>query len=142
MAGEFRLSDMAAQAQAEAFLATLDGGAGAAYFKIYDGTLPADVNTAITTQTLLGTLTLSSPAGSATDGVLTLDAITQDASADADGEMSFARFFDGDDNAICDMAISDMSGAGPIKVNTTTVVAGGPISADDDPAPVIDFHGA
>lgn len=142
MAGEFRLSDAAAQAQAEAFIATLDGGTGPAYFKIYDGALPADVDTAITTQTLLGTLTLSSPCGSATDGVVTLDAITQDSAADDDGTMAFARFFDGDDAPICDMAISDMSGAGPMKFNTVSVVAGGPISVDDDPAPTIDFHGA
>ena len=139
MAGEFRLSDSAAQVQAEAFLTDLGAGA---YVEVYTGPLPASANAAITTQTLLGTLTLSATPGTATDGVATLNAITQDAAADAGGTMAFARWCRADDSVKCDMAISDMEGIGPMKFNVLTVVEGGPISIDDDPAPVIDFHGA
>lgn len=139
MAGEFQLTDVAAQAQAEAFLASLGANA---YADIYTAPLPADPNEAPSTQVKLGTLTLGATPGTATDGVIELNPITQDTAADDDGEMAFARFYTAANVAVCNMAISDLAGAGPMKFNTTTVVAGGPISIDDDPAPTIDFHGA
>ena len=63
----------------------LNAGSGAATIKFYTGTKPAGPDTAITSQTLLGTLTCSDPAGSVSGRVLTFGAITNDTAADADG---------------------------------------------------------
>lgn len=139
MAGEFQLTDIAAQALAEAFIAALGPNA---YGEIYTAPLPADPNEAPSTQVLLGTLTMGATAGMATDGVVTLNPISQDPAADASGEMAWCRWHQEGGAAVCNMAISDLSGSGPMKFSTTTVVEGGPISIDDDPDATIDFHGA
>lgn len=112
---------------ADTIIAKLSAGSGAGKAKFYDGTQPAGPGTAITTQTLLGTLTLSDPAGAVSGGVLTFDVITDDSSADASGTASFVRFTDSDDNAVIDLDVTNNAGTGAVKMNTTTIVTGGPI---------------
>jgi hypothetical protein len=81
-------------------LNAIDAGAGAGTVKVYSGTVPANVGTAITDQTLLATLTLSDPCGSVSNGVLTFSAITEDSSGDANGTPTFARLADSDGNNV------------------------------------------
>lgn len=107
----------------------LDIAAGAATIKIYTGTIPADGDTAIGAQVLLGTLTCTDPvAGAAAAGVLTFSAITSDASADATGTAAWARVRSSDDAQGFDCDVTATGGGGVIQLNTTSIVAGGPIS--------------
>lgn len=114
-------------ALATAVLDALDAGSGPGYVEFYTGTKPAGPGTAITTQTKLGTLTLSDPAGAVTSGVLTFSAITQDTSADADGTVTWARFYDSDAVAKADVSVGASGSGADIIMNTVTIVTGGPI---------------
>ena len=106
----------------------IDAGAGAGTIKIYTSpmaTLPSD---AISTQTLLGTLTFSDPSGSSpTGGVFTASAITQDSSADATGTAAWARIADSTGTVVMDVDITATGGGGAMQMNTTSVVIGGPL---------------
>jgi len=111
------------------------GGAGnPATISIYSGSKPARPDTAITTQTKLGTVTCSEDCGavSTIDGVptLTFNAITSDAAADASGVATWGRAScGGTPGAVLDFDISTTGGSGFGQMNTTNVVAGGPIAA-------------
>lgn len=107
-------------------LNAIDAGAAAATLKFYTGPRPA-TGAAITTETLLGTLTFSDPSGSVANGVLTLNAITEDSSADADGTAAWARVEDSDLNFVMDLSVTATGGGGDIELNTTSIVTGGPI---------------
>lgn len=111
-----------------ALIAIFDDGSGNATIAIYTGSIPATPLTAVTTQTLLGTLTCSDPVGTATDNVITFGTITQDSAADASGTAAWARIFNADGDAVFDVDVTNAAGTGVIKLNTTTIVAGGPIS--------------
>lgn len=106
----------------------IDAGAGAGTIKIYTSpmaTLPSD---AISTQTLLGTLTFSDPSGATpTGGVFTASAITQDSSADATGTAAWARIQDSTGTVVMDVDITATGGGGSMQMNTTSVVIGGPL---------------
>lgn len=92
MALDPSITTAAANAAADAVVDLLDAGDSAAQLRIYDGTVPTNVNTALSSNTLLAQLTMSDPAfGSATAGVATASAITSDTSADATGTASFFR---------------------------------------------------
>lgn len=99
--------------------------------KIYTGTIPSNPETAVSGQTLLGTLTFSSTAfGSGTTAhpsVVTANAITQDSSADATGTAAWARILASDGTTVLADVDVGTSGA-TINLNTTSIVAGGPIS--------------
>ncbi len=93
--------------------------------RIYNGTQPA-TGGAITT--LLAELTLNATfAPGASNGVLTLNAITQDSSADATGTATWARIFKSDGTTICLDCTVGTSGA-DINLNTTSIVAGAAVS--------------
>jgi hypothetical protein len=106
----------------------IDAGSGAGTIKIYTSpmaTLPSD---AISTQTLLGTLTFSDPSGATpTGGVFTASAITQDSSADATGTAAWARIADSTGATVMDVDITATGGGGAMQMNTTSVVIGGPL---------------
>ncbi len=104
-----------------------DAGTGSCKFKFYDGSIPADGDTAIGSQTLLGTLTASDPVATVTGGVVTFAAITQDSAADATGTASFAAVTDSDDVLVCYLDVTNEAGTGAIKINTVSIYAGGPI---------------
>ena len=89
--------------------------------------MPADCATAITTQTLLGTLTFSDPCGTIATGSLTMSAITQDSSADATGTAAWARIQDSTGVVVMDLNVTTTGGGGAITLNTTNIVIGGPI---------------
>lgn len=108
-------------------IATAIGSAGV--LRIYDGTRPANVGTAVTTQVLLAELTCGSPfAPSASGGVLTANSITQDSSANATGTASWFRLFTSGGTAVVDGDVTATGGGGDLTLNTVSIVAGGPVS--------------
>lgn len=121
-----KLAASVRSAMAEAMIAEFDMGAGPATAQFYTGSMPASLG-AVTTQTLLGTLTCSDPCATQSEGVITFSAITQDSAADAGGEASWVRILDGAGAAKADLDVTNNAGTGAVKLNTTTVVAGGPI---------------
>ena len=129
MAAIMRISTALRNAQADAIAALIDAGAGPGTIKIYTAGsgMPAHPAVAITDQTLLGTLTFADPcAAPAADGVLTFDSIVQDAGADDNGIAAWARISDSDGNAIFDVNVGTADAS--IILNTTNIVAGGPIA--------------
>lgn len=105
----------------------IDAGAGAGTIKIYNGTQPASASDAVTSQTLLGTLTFSDPCGTVASGSLTMSAITQDSSADATGTASWARIADSTGATVMDIDVTNTGGGGTLQLNTVNIVVGGPI---------------
>jgi len=105
----------------------IDAGSGAGTIKIYTGTQPTSPADAITTQTLLGTLTFSDPCGTSASGTLTMSAITQDSAAEATGTATWARIADSTGATVCDVDVTATGGGGTLQFNTTSFVIGGPI---------------
>lgn len=126
MALNTTLSNAARSAMCDALVDLIDVG-GAGTIKIYTGTQPAGPGTAISGQTLLGTLTCSATAfGSASNGVATAAAITSDTSADATGTAAWFRVLNGSGTAIMDGTVGT-SGA-DMNLSSVSIVAGGTIS--------------
>jgi hypothetical protein len=112
---------------AQVILDALNAGTGAGTLEFYTATMPATPDVVVTTQTKLGTLTLSDPSGTITNGVLTFLTITQDGSADATGDATWVRLRDSNSVVVTDMDVTDEAGSGAVKINTVHIVAGGPI---------------
>lgn len=108
----------------------LDSGASGATLAIYTGTKPATPDVAVNTETqkLLGTLTCAETCGTVASRALTFGAITQDAAADYTGTATWGRFRDSNGNAHLDVDCSTTGGSGFLQMNTTNIIAGGPIS--------------
>lgn len=122
-----RLATNTRNALADAVDDRINLGAAAGTIKIYTATQPASANTAISSQTLLATLTFSDPAfGAAAAGVITASAITSDSSADNTGTATWARIADSDGNTVfdCDVATSSST----IILDSVAIVAGAPVS--------------
>lgn len=120
-------SNAARGAMATALIGAIDTGSGNALLKFYTGTQPAGPDTAISSQTLLGTLTCSDPVGSQSNGVITFSAITDDSAADATGTCTWARLVNPAGDAVMDFDVTATGGGGAITLNTVSIVSGGPI---------------
>ena len=84
------LSNAAATAAIDAVTALLNAGT----VNLYTTPIPADANTALTSQTLLATCTFANPAfPAAVAGVATANALVNDTDANAIGTASFFRAF-------------------------------------------------
>ena len=95
--------------------------------KIYAGTVPADADTALAAQVLLGTLTFAASAfGAAAAGSMAAAAITQDSAADATGTAAFYRALKSDGTTVIEQGLVGTTGA-ELNLNTTAIVVGGPI---------------
>lgn len=105
----------------------IDAGAGAGTIKVYNGTQPTSANDAVTTQTLLATLTFSDPCGTTSSGTLTMSAITQDSAADATGTATWARIADSTGATVFDVDVTVTGAGGTLQFNTTSFVIGGPV---------------
>lgn len=124
MANDLDLSTAGKNAAMDAVTALIDAGSAGGKIKIYDGTKPAGPNTAISTQTLLATLTLSTTGfGAASGGVATANTITA-GTAVATGTASWARITDSDDNAVIDVTV----GTSGCDINLTSVALSSGIS--------------
>lgn len=123
-----RLSNAARTAVANALRDMIDGGPAGGTIKIYTAAMPATPDTALGAQVLLGTLTFSDPsAPDAVNGVSTYSAITEDTIADATGTAAWARIADSTGVIVQDVDVTATGGGGFIELNTTSIVAGGPI---------------
>jgi hypothetical protein len=112
-----RISLAQRNAHLDALAAAIDAGT-AGTIKIYSGTQAATADTAIGAQVLLATLTFTDPcAPSASGGVLTFSAITQDTAADATNTATWARIATSAGTTIFDCDVGT-SGA---TINFTTV---------------------
>ena len=122
-----RLSTALRNAMIQQVQVKADAGAGAGTINIRSGSQPASAEDA-ETGTLLATLTFSDPsAPSASGGVLTFSAITEDSSADATGTATWARIKDSTGATVFDCDVTATGGGGTIQLNTTSIVAGGPV---------------
>jgi hypothetical protein len=98
---------------------------GSALLRIYDGTRPATGGTATT---LLAELTCNATfAPSASGGVLTLNAITQDSSANATGTATWFRIVKSDGTThVLDGSVG--TSGSDLNLTTTSIVATQPVS--------------
>ena len=86
---------------------------------IYDGSVPADANTAITSQTALATHTLTSFGASAA-GVITAATVPDTVTIDAPGTATFARLV----LTTKTMQVTVGVGTGELQLSSLTYVAG------------------
>ena len=92
--------------------------------RIYDGSRPASGGAATT---LLAQLALSATAaGAASSGVLTLNAITQDSSADATGTATWFRIVTSGGTFVIDGSVG--TSGSDLNLTTTSIVATQPVS--------------
>jgi hypothetical protein len=97
---------------------------GSCLLRIYSGTQPANANTALSGQTLLAELTCNATfAPSASGGVLTLNAITNDSSANATGTASFFRLLKSDATTVVMDGTVGATGS-DLNINSTTITSG------------------
>lgn len=94
--------------------------------RIYDGTIPADADTAVGAQTLLAELPLSATAApAAAGGVLTFNAITSDTNANATGTASWFRITTSGGAAVLDGDVTTTGvGTGDLLLDSTSISAG------------------
>ena len=123
MASEFKISNEAASAAADAYDVLLAGGV----LRIYSGTKPANADAAIT-GTLLAELTLGSPAfGAASNGVITANAITGDTAANATGTATHYRAFKSGGTApVCDGTVGTSDA--DLILNSVAIQAGAAVN--------------
>lgn len=96
--------------------------------RIYDGTQPANADTPVTSQTLLAELTFGDPAfGSASNGVITANAIMADSSANATGTATWFRCVKSDGTTVVMDGSVGTSGAN-LNLNSVNIQAGAQVS--------------
>ena len=92
-----QMANATVNGQGDNFSARLNNG----YLRIYDGTQPATADTAIGAQVLLAELRFNATAAPATvNGLVTFNAITADASANASGTASWFRALSSDGTTV------------------------------------------
>lgn len=123
-------ADSLKNATATLWLTTIDAGASASSIGFFSGSKPASPSVAPngTTQILLGTCTCAATAAVVTGATMTFNTITGDTSADNTGTATWARVFNGDGVGVIDVDVSDTTGSAFLKMNSTAVVATGPLS--------------
>lgn len=111
-------------ARADEITAAADAGAGAALFRIYDGTRPATCGTATT---LLAELTMTDPsAAAASGGVWTASSITADSSANATGTATWFRLVDSTGTCVLDGNVG--TSGSDLNLNSTSISTGQQVS--------------
>ncbi len=102
MPRNLHMSSASVNAEANALAVLANGGT----LCIYDGVQPADADTAVTSQNLLAELPLGNPAfGSASNGVITANAISSDSDADASGTATWFRVKASDSSTLWDGSV-------------------------------------
>jgi len=112
-----------AAAAIAATLAKLNSGVLGAIIPLYDTVRPA--NGAAESATPLAVITLDKPAGTITDGVLTLT-LPPDVLIDVTGIAVWARIIV-DSGIVLDCDVTDVAGTGMIKLASTQLYAGGTV---------------
>lgn len=125
----YSISNAAAIAACDAVVDLVDVGAGSnGTLRIYDGTEPTNVDTALSGNTVLAELAMSATAfGAAADGapggIATANSISDDTSANATGTATFFRIFDKDDTAVIQGAVGT-----ELTLNSTAIQSGATVS--------------
>lgn len=102
--------------------------AATGYIRIYDGSQPANANTAVSTQTLLAELRFGATAfGAASSGTATANAITSDTSANNTGTASWFRVLKSDGTTVLWDGSVSTSGA-DLNLNTVSIVSGATVA--------------
>lgn len=110
--------------RANQIAAAIDADAAPGVLTLFTGPRPA-TGAAITTQTLLATLTFAQPcAPAAANGVLTFDDIAADPSADATGTPTWGRIRDGDNVFVLDLSVGGPGSGADIELTTADIVSG------------------
>jgi len=124
MAANPKFSDACVNAEANAIGDALDSG----YIRIYDGSQPANADTAVSGQTLLAELRFNAAAfPSAVAGLITAAAITDDSSANATGTATWARILASNGTSVYfDGSVGTASAN--VILNTTSIVTGAVVS--------------
>lgn len=122
------LNPKTAVARRNAALDNVLGNANSGFLRIYDGTQPADADTAITSQVLLAELTMNATAfASASAGSAAANAITADASANATGTATWFRLLKTDGTTVIMDGSVGTSGAN-LNLNAVSIVLGANVS--------------
>ena len=122
----FQLVITVKNSRSQQILDALNAGSGAGVIKLYGGTQPA-TGAVLSGNTLLGVLTLSDPAGTISNGVLTFDTVSDDTSADDNGTITWARFEDSGGVTVGDGDCGVVGSGALLIFNAVTVTAGGVI---------------
>ncbi len=124
MANNLKISTTAVNAQADALSDLLDNG----YLRIYDGSKPANANTAITSQVLLAELRFNATASpAASGGVLTMNSITQDSSANNTGTATWFRALKSDGSTVVFDGSVGTSGC-DLNLGSTSITSGASVA--------------
>ena len=115
--------------RAEQIKAKIDADTNPGILQFYTGPQP-DTGAAITTQTLLGTLTFSKPCGTVTGGVLTFGTVAEDSAADATGEAAWGRISDGAGNFVMDGDVGDLNSTAAFRMITPMIIIDTPIKIE------------
>ncbi len=119
MAHNIQLADQAANAEANGVAALLNNG----FVDIYDGSQPANANTALSGQTRLAHVAFGATAfAGAIAGVATANALTDDASA-VGGAAAWFRATKSDASAVFDGTVGVGSGF-DLNIDSVTIVTG------------------
>jgi len=95
--------------------------------EIYAGTIPTTMGGTIT-DTLIAALTPTATVGTETGGVITFDAITEDAAADATATAGWARILDRDRAEAMYLTVSVIGAGGDIQLGSVDISVGLPVS--------------
>ena len=120
-------------AMGQLLIDAMDAGSGPGVIKVYKagatGGVPQSMDEVLDDQVLVGTLTLSSPAATVEEGLVTFDAIAQEDGAleAAEDEDLFVILEDSDGTRVLIGDVSNNAGTGLLKLNTTIIAVGGPI---------------
>src|SRR5688572_28974696 len=131
MANGFYITNAVAILGLDAIVDSFDTGT-AAVINIYDGSVPADADTALGAQNLLAQLLMNATAfgGAADDtpgAIATAAAITDDSSADLTGTATFFRVLTQDGGTVrCQGTVGTSSA--DLILNTTSITSGSTVS--------------
>lgn len=132
---DLTIANASAIAACDAVVDLVDAGTGAGKVIVYDGTIPTDADTAVTTQNVLAEITLNDPAfGNAADNTGSARASAnglpvEDSSANATGTATWFRLVDSDDNVILQGDVSTTAaGTGDMQMNSTSIQSGAAVS--------------
>jgi hypothetical protein len=123
MASNLKYSNGTRDAQQQGLITYAGSGA---IIHIYEGTQPANANTAISGQTLLVSLTISGSFGTDSDGTITLSSVTN-GTAVATGTAQFFRITKSDNSTVIMDGSVATSGA-DMNLNNTSINSGQTVS--------------
>lgn len=113
---------------AQALVAAMgNGSASLPKIEIYTGTMPTSMGGTIT-DTLLAELEMSVPPATESGGAVSLEPVSNDASANADGTAGWLRILDRDGAEVAYLTVSLTGGGGELQLNDTAILTGDPVA--------------